>query len=334
MNLSNLSALVEGKLSNSPSITSFEDVSFEAHKVKRGDLFVALNHNDIETAVLNGAYGILFDKPTQISDQEIAWIKVDCIDKALLRLLRFRIMERSPQVYSCDSISIKLASQIITSNNLIVLNKNLREHIQDLYALEKQSIILFNKEQIDSSLFIDVKALSKITKSSITIVEQTLFETSFIYDDTYYERQLLSPFFMPYLESVLQFFKQLDVKYQMRDFKPIKHFEPVFTNVHFQVKEFGQSDKVLIFESDFKLIKEQIEFLDAKANWAKIIYLIPNARIEELDIIENIFAYDSAWDIMQTLKNEKFHFALIAEQDAEILNADVFSPKIEQPSLF
>ena len=334
MILSNLSALVEGKLSNTPSITSFEDVSFDAHKVKRGDLFVALNHNDIETAVLNGAYGILFDKPTQISDQEIAWIKVESIDNALLRLLRFRIMEKSPQVYSCDSISIKLASQIITSNQLIVLNKGLREHIQELYALEKESIILFNEAIISPSLFVDIKPLSKLVNSAITIVEQTLFETSFIYEDTYYERQLLSPFFMPYLESVLQFFKQTGIKYQMRDFKPINHFQPVFTNVHFQVKEFGQSDKVLIFESDFDLIKEQIEFLHAKANWAKIIYLVPNSRVEELNIVDNIYAYESAWDIMQILKNEKFHFALIAEQDAEVLNTDVFAPKIEQPSLF
>ena len=95
-----------------------------------------------------------------------------------------------------------------------------------------------------------------------------------------------------------------------------------------------QSDKVLIFESDFELIKEQIKFLHAKANWAKIIYLVPSHRVQELDTDKNIFAYDSAWDIMQSLKNEKFHFALIAEQDAEILNADVFAPKIEQLSLF
>ena len=51
MNLQNLTALVEGNLTNSPSITAFEDVSFEASKVRRGDLFVALKHEDIEQAV-------------------------------------------------------------------------------------------------------------------------------------------------------------------------------------------------------------------------------------------------------------------------------------------
>lgn len=334
MNLANLTALVEGNLTNSPSINSFEDVSFEASKVKRGDLFVALKHEDITLAVLNGAYGILFDKPTQISDQEIAWIKVASIDNALLRLLRFHVMEKSPQAFYCDQISLKLASQIITSNNLLVLGKSLREHIQDLWRLEDSQYVLFSCENIDSQLFVDAKSISEVPHSEMNIVEQTLFETSFIYDDTYYERQLLSPFFIPYLESVLYFFKQNKINYQLRNFVPIDHFKPIFTNIHLQVKEFGKSDNVLIFESDFELVKAQIRFLETQANWAKIIYLIPESRKNELLENENIFTYESTWDIMQLLKEKKYHFALIAEQSSEILETSVFDIKNEQPSLF
>lgn len=334
MNLQNLTALVEGNLANSPSINAFEDICFEVSKVKRGDLFIALNHEDIERAVLNGAYGIVFDKPTQISDQEIAWIKVSCINNALLRLLRFHIIEKSPQVFYCDQISLKLASQIITSNNLIVLTKSLREHINDLWKLEPEQCILFSNKNIDTQLFIDAKPISEVHHSQLNIVEQTLFETSFIYDDTYYERQLLSPFFMPYLESVLQFFKQNNIKFQLRNFTPIDHFRPVFTNIHFQVKEFGKSDKVLIFEPDFDLVRAQIKFLKSQANWAKIIYLIPSSKSQELQEDGNVFVYDSLWDIMQLLKDEKYHFALIAEQSAEMLEADVFDLKAQQPSLF
>lgn len=334
MNLQNLTALVEGNLANSPSITSFEDVNFEAVKVKRGDLFVALHHDDIEEAILNGAYGILFDKPTQISDQEIAWIKVKSVDNALLRLLRFHIMQKSPQVFYCDQISLKLASQIITSRELLVLDKPLKEHMQELYQLQEKQFILFSKKITDEQLFIDAKPVSKVTKSGMTIVEQTLFETSFIYDDTYYERQLLSPFFIPYLESILQFFKQNSIGYQLRNFSPIDHFQAVFTNIHFQVKEFGKSENVLIFESDFELVKEQIHFLNKQANWAKIVYLVPASRVNELDENPNIYPYESSWDIMHTLKNQKYHFALIAEQNAEILNDHVFDIGSEQPSLF
>lgn len=334
MNLQNLTALVEGKLTNSPSITAFEDVSFEASKVRRGDLFIALDHEEIEQAVLNGAYGILFEKPTQITDQEIAWIKVPSIDKALLRLLRFHIIEKSPQVFSCDQISIKLAAQVMTSNELLVLSKTIYEHIQELWRIEEKQFILFCPKLIDPELFIDAKPISKVQSPTINIVEQTLFETSFIYDDTYYERQLLSPFFMPYLEGILQFFKQHSIKYQLKDFSPIDHFQPVFTNVNFQVKEFGKSDNVLIFEPDFELIKEQIGFLKAQANWAKIIYLIPSSKANETSELENVFLYDSSWDIMRSLKEEQYHFALIAQQSADILNTDVFETKTKQPSLF
>ncbi len=334
MNLQNLTALVEGNLTNSPSITAFDDVSFDASKVRRGNLFVALKHEDIELAILNGAYGILFEKPTQITDQEIAWIKVASIDRALLRLLRFHIIEKSPQVFSCDQISLKLASQILTPNTLIVLDKPLREHIQELWRLEENQFILFSPKLIDASLFVDAKVISTVQSSTMSIVEQTLFETSFIYDDTYYERQLLSPFFIPYLESVLQFFKQNNISYQLRNFSPIEHFQAVFTNIHFQVKEFGKSDKVLIFEPDFDLIKAQIKFLKQQANWAKLIYLIPSFRRNELQESEDVFAYESPWDIMQILKEKQYHFALIAEQNADILNSNVFDLKIKQPSLF
>ncbi len=235
MNLQNLTALVEGKLTNSPSITAFEDVSFEVSKVRRGDLFVALKHDDIEQAVINGAYGILFEKPTQITDQEIAWIKVASIENALLRLLRFHIMEKSPQVFSCDQIALKLAAQIMTSNELLVLDKPIQNHIQELWRLQEKQYILYSPKLIDPALFVDDKPIGKIQNSSINIVEQTLFETSFIYDDIYYERQLLSPFFMPYLEMILQFLKQHDIKYRLKDFNPIEHFKPVFTNINFQV---------------------------------------------------------------------------------------------------
>lgn len=334
MNLQNLTALVEGNLTNSPSITAFEDVSFEVHKVRRGDLFVALNHDDIEQAVLNGAYGILFEKPTQITDQEIAWIKVPSIDKALIRLLRFHVMEKSPQVFSCDKISLKLAAQVITDNTLLVLDKPIRKHIQDLWRMEENQFILFCDSLIDSALFIDAKSISKIQSSSMNIIEQTLFETSFIYDDTYHERQLLSPFFMPYLEAVLQFFKQNKIRYQLKGFSPIEHFQPVFTNNHFQVKEFGKSDNVLIFEPDFELIKEQISFLKTQANWAKIIYIIPSDKANEFLEQENVFVYESTWDIMRFLKEEKYHFALIAQQSSDILETTVFEIKQKQQSLF
>ena len=62
MRLENFLALTHAKLVNEPCVNNFENTVFEAHKVKRGDIFFAYNVQDIELAVLNGAYGIVFDK--------------------------------------------------------------------------------------------------------------------------------------------------------------------------------------------------------------------------------------------------------------------------------
>ena len=72
MRLENLLALTHGKLISEPFVNSFENIVFDARSVKRGDLFMAFDDRSIEEAIFNGAYGILFDKPTQITDSEIA----------------------------------------------------------------------------------------------------------------------------------------------------------------------------------------------------------------------------------------------------------------------
>jgi ferrochelatase len=68
MRLENFLALTQATLINEPCVHSFENIVFEAHKVKRGDLFFAYEHENIKLAIVNGAYGVIFDKPTQISD--------------------------------------------------------------------------------------------------------------------------------------------------------------------------------------------------------------------------------------------------------------------------
>ena len=68
-------------------------------------MFIAFDDSSIEDAILNGAYGIVFSKPTQISDSEIAWIKVQSLDDALKRLLRFKLLDKNVTVYETNEIS-------------------------------------------------------------------------------------------------------------------------------------------------------------------------------------------------------------------------------------
>ncbi len=331
MRLENVLALTHGKVVNEPFVKTFENIVFDATRVKRGDLFIAFDEGSIECAVLNGAYGVLFDKPTQISDREIAWIKVQDINDALQRLLRFKLIDKEITVYECNQIVLKLALQVMSEPNFIALSGDIKSIVKQLWDLPSKSTVLFSPALTPKEIFTDVKSITTSIEP-INIVEQTLFETSFIYDNIFYERQLISPFFMPYLEELLHLFKTLKINFRLRKFTPIDHFEPVFTNKNFEIKEFGTSDKVLIFESITHLIDSEIAFLRKQANWANIIFVLPFQENRSYEENADIHTYKNKKEILEILKSNSFHFALVVGVDKSILSKPM--PHLAQPTLF
>lgn len=321
MRLENILALTHGKLVNTPFVKQFENIVFDIKQIKRGDLFIAFDETMIDEAVFHGAYGIVFDKPTQISDTEIAWVKVQSCEDALKKLLRFKLIDKEVHVYECNEVILKLALQVITDSNFIVVNGDIKSIYKQLSNLENNATLLFCPSMCDANIFTDVKQIHVSEIEPITIMEKTLFETSFIYDNTFYERQLISPFFMPYLEELLHLFKSLKINYRLRKFTPIEHFEAVFTNKNFEIKEFGTSDKVLIFEPNSSLIDVEIAFLQKNASWANSIYIIPH-HIDGLED-ENIFVYENTNKILSILQNNNFHFALVVGVDKSVLSRPI-----------
>ena len=320
MRLENILALTDGKVINEPFVKIFTNIVFEANRVARGDLFVCFKENDIEEAILNGAYGIIFDKPTQISDSEIAWIKVHDISQALKRLLRFRLIEKEVLTYKCNEIVLKLASQIMIEKNFIVAQGDIVTITKLLWDIEKKATILFSPALTPEDIFTDIKQMPTSFSNTITIMEQTLFETSFIYDNIFYERQLISPFFIPYLEELFYLFNLLKINFRLKKFEPIEHFEAVFTNKKFEIKEFGTSDKVLIFEKNCAIVKHEILYLQKQASWAKTIFIIPYLHTNNFDNIADVIIYKSENEILNILKSNHFHFALIVGVDKSILS--------------
>lgn len=335
MRLENVLALTHGKLLNTPFVNNFNNIVFKARHVKRGDLFMAFNDESIELAVQNGAYGVISNSPIEIQDDEIAWIQVENLDEALKRLLRFRLIDKDIVVYETNEIVLKLALQVLSESNFLAINGNIREITNTLWNIEERVNILFCPTLVNRDIFTKTIELSNTSFDHITIIEQTLFETSFIYDDIFYERQLLSPFFLPYLEILLHFLKTLNINYRLRKFTPIEHFEAVFTNKKFEIKEFGTSDKVLIFEKNRSMMEEEILFLQNQATWGKIIYVIPSINenfTQKIKNPERLLVYKNKNEIISLLKKSDFHFALVVGVDKSILSKPFVSQR--EVSLF
>jgi len=320
MRLENIVALTTAKLLTQPEVSTFETFVFEASKVKRGDLFVALNPQEIPQALENGAYAILFDTPVDVSDAEVAWIEVEDLQNALLRLLRFRLLENEIQAFSTHEIIVEIAYGVETSQALIVADGTIDALFRSLWEAPKKSLVLFSPQRVKADLFANANELPTLQKESIEIMERTLFETSFIFANHYYERIEISPFFIPFLQKLLNFLKQKGVSFSLRRrFERLSHFKIVFTNRSFLPKEFGSSELVLIFEEDMELFAEEIHFLQTHAPWARSIYILPSSY-NDLDTYENCFYYNSQEEIFDILHRERFHFALIGGVTQELLD--------------
>jgi len=317
MRLENLLALTHATLESEPCVSNFENIIFDINKVNRGDLFIAKNQLHIPEAIKNGAYGILYEKHTQILDSEIAWIQTDNIDEALKKLLRFRLIEKETTAYSCNEIVLKLAKQCTLDSHCIVVSGDVEQLFKKLWHIENRSTLLFSPSLNDEKLFANKKEAPSIATQKITLMEKTLFETSFIFENTYYERQLLSPFFIPYLEELFNIFKTLKINYKLKKLVSLEHFEAVFTNKNFEIKEFGTSDKVLIFESNIDLMEVEINYLQNNATWANVIYILPQSS--SIKPSNDTFSYEYKDDILNILKQNSFNFAFIAGVDKSIL---------------
>jgi len=333
MRLENVLSITNVALLNEPSVSSFDSFAFELKEVKRGCLYVARDSNDIDEAILLGAYGVLFEKPIQIHDSEVAWLKSSDLEDTLKKLLRYFSVEKNLHVYLSDSVMVELAKQIITTADFRVIDSDIFEMTKDVYALENDTTVLLRECNKYSDVFVDAKEIDVHVKEPIEIIEQTLFETSFIYNNRFYERQLLSPFFIPYLEQLFQFLRNEIVEFRLRTFKPSKHFQSVFVNEFLETKEFGESQKVLIFEPSFDVMQHQVHFMKRQASWANIIYIIPSYRQKHIEENDNIFTYQLVEDIIGILKENSFHFALICEQNPDILEKANFKTKAQQLTL-
>jgi len=321
MRLQNLLSLTGATLMSEPVVTQIDSIILQPQKVRRGDLFVAYDASQIPLAVANGAYAVLYENDIPVTDPEIAWLRVAAVSEALVRLLRFHLLEKALHVVSCDDVSLAVAAQMFRDERCYVLEKSLKAAFYDLWELPEQGWVFVPERKQYEDLFVQLQPLPQHTSLAADITEQTLFETSFVLDDVYYDRMQLSPFFLPYLVRLYGFAKAHGLGFQVTGMQGSTHFVPVFVGNDLRVKTFGQGGKVLIFEPDLSLLLEEIDFIRAEAKWAKIIYLLPASSAEKFGDNDAFLPYETQEDIMQLLKTVPFHFALVGGQDKSLLES-------------
>ena len=321
MNIENLRRLINGEALNKPSVSAVEGFAFESKNVRQGYAYIGLGAgaDEIAAAVANGAYAVLVEQRCEVIDPEVAFIKVDSLSAALMRLMRFEASYKNLKFCSVNPVQKALLARMS-------LGKNADGNAASLLPEDATRLFIKIMKAGAGDLFFtdDLKILSKIAPLYDTVFSDvdavcaqggSLFASSVVCESVYYPNLNFPKVFTHYLCGLLK----------LGDTRNLGHFEPIFINKNFRVVPFGASSQAFIAESDDELFDMEAAFL-ARNFIGGIEICVP-------DDFAGSAAATMRFKELAELKNlSNFHYALVKcqKEDLEaILNLS--SP---EPDLF
>ena len=317
MKIEDILNLTEGTLTNTPKVQAIESATVFHSKVEHGDLFFSSNQEEIDKAITNGAYAIVYDNDEIIkNDEEIAWIKVTNLQLAAFKLIRYVIIKKEAQFFL-------LSEHELTFLKMIVTHKTTIDFIANDWRKAFEQIL-----NSDGTLYVGTdKELMKLIKPDVQKLERevdgypvfdTLFKTTFKVGGFVYQEKELIPFHLEYLLRVIHFCEANALPYDVERLRYTKHFTPVFIDGQLNTARAGQSDKVAIFTDNIPDIVEAREYIKRSNNWVKGIVLTPPKT--KVPGIDRPHWFESEEEVREILKNTLFNYAFIYNADRSILH--------------
>lgn len=325
MNIENLRRLINGEALNEPNVSSVIDFAFESKKVRQGFAFFGFNTtpDEIREAVENGAYAIICEDDVQVIDKEIAFIKVDSLGIALMRLIRFESSYKNLKFYLVNTVQKSILQHTTMSKNASILPNEIGELFLKIMKANSGDIFFTD----------ETKLLSKIAPLFETVCTDinaictsggSIFSSSFVCDEIYYQNLNFPRVFIGYLCGLLKFLSHNKINFKLGDMKNLGHFEPIFINNAFKIMPFGASLMAFIVESDDELFDIEASFLKKNFN-QDIEICTPKSMPSKY----TTFYFD---DLSEIKNLKSFHYALIKCQRTEL--EAILNTQINQKNLF
>jgi len=333
MKIDNVVRIVDGVLQTTPSIDAFENIVFESERIARGDLFIDTAHSKeaIHQAIAKGAYAIVSTHDFEGLDEEIAWIRVTCMELCLIKLLRYRITQKSLRVISATPLHAAFLNLIHTPSHIVFAKGNLFEVAKVILKLKKEMCVCVS----DASLCSQIAPSALWVNRALHVKpfsHKGLFLSSFWWKEQYYHDAKIPSLFYPEWEDVLVFCEEHGIAYSLENLSFTEHFYPQFVTPSLRKKEFGGGEHVLIFEPSLELFQREIDYLQSLTPAQPCLICVPTEQASSLDTTLTCVCYDSPHDI-SILASHTFCYALILGERVcfESLLTQPFSV---QPSLF
>ena len=317
MKIEDILNLTEGLLTNTPQVHSIESATVYQSKVEHGDLFFSSNQEEIDQAIENGAYAIIYDDDNIIKkDDEIAWIKVSDIQLAALKLIRYVILKKEAQFFLLLEHELTFLKMILThKTNINFIANDWRKAFEQIVNTDGRLYVGSNKELM-RLIKPDVKKLERNIEGYP--IFDTLFKTTFKVGGFVYQEKDLIPFHLEYLLRVIHFCEENALIYDIERLRYTKHFTPVFIDGQLNTTRSNQSDKVAIFTDNITDIIEAREYIKRSNNWVKGIVLTPPKT--KVPGIDRPHWFESEEEVREILKSTLFNYAFILNADKSILH--------------
>jgi len=317
MKIEDILNLTEGILTNTPKVQAIEAATVFYSKVEHGDLFFSSNQEEIDKAIENGAYAIVYDDEKLIKkDDEIAWIKVSDIQLAAFKLIRYVVIRKEAKFYL-------LSEHERTFLKMILQHKGNVSFIPNDWRKAFEQIL-----NSDGTLFVGTdKALMQLIKPDIEkinrevdgyLVSDTLFKSTFKVDGFVYQEKELIPFHLEYLLRAVDFCNLHDLPYTMDRIKYTKHFLPVFIDSKLRSTQASKSDKVVIFTDNLADITKAREYVMRSNMWVKSVVMTPPKT--KVPGIDHPHWFNTEEEVRELLKTIHYNYAFIYNADKSILN--------------
>ena len=267
MQIRSIIDIIDGVLLNSPSISFIYNIKSHAKRIIEGDLFIAKNPEDIPKAIQNGAFAIVIEEHVPVTDNEIAWIKVNNLDETLIKLFRYKLSTIELKVFYCDSISfdiLKLYKNI--NKNVKFIENDLYKSIKVIEELSAEDILFCANKTIIDKIYPNNHQFNK-TYVINNLIKHSLFETTFSYKEYFFSKLKLPSL---YINQFLDVFEFLGLSLDENRLKRLSTLKPIFIDKFLSIIEFGKSNTFILTQTNTELIYQEISYLQQHYTYAKI----------------------------------------------------------------
>jgi ferrochelatase len=311
MKIESLLRITGGVLLNTPSVNTISDIKISPAKILSKDLFIDINNSEdeISEAIKNGAYCIVTASIPNITDEEIAWICVESLHMALIKLSRFFATDKNFNFVLLSSLQYQLSKYLHLETKVQTLSQTPSDALLQIINAPSETIFFV----IDNAFITKIDPTLTPSKNSLepdSIFEKSIFYSSFIFSQKFFTEIRLPSIFIPHLCSLLHYLDTSEIEYTLENFNNFEHFYPQFIDNSLHAKDFGTTRKALIFESDCELFQEEINFLERKIDFNDLIVFIPTDKVDSFTCKAQKIVYKHALEI-DKLKNRGFRYALI-----------------------